>query len=392
MGFSGKKICSLISSRHDYSIMRISVVVPDISSNAMARTCPIAETLAEDHDVKIFGFDRGDGFFEPYRDEFDCEAFSVGKTPYSLVKNSDQLERMIDGDVVYAFRPVVGSLGVALAHKRRRGTPVLLDVEDVLRYDSYPIYKKLYNIVRSSGDPAAGTLSPILPRLLEKVDAVTVTSTHLQDRYGGTVLPYGPDANEFNPETVEPHPHLVSKYSRNRIIVFIGTIRPHKGLDVLADALASTPEDVRLVVAGYDPHDIVPELQSRSGGKVDFLGPIPHDDVPAYLRAATLVVIPQKRTPYTRAQIPNKLFEAMSMGKPIVASATADIPDILGDAGRIVEPSNPNELATEIVELVEDPDLAEQLGRAARERYLEEYSRSVLRSRLNGIIDSVVTK
>ena len=38
--------------------MKISVLVPDISSNAMARTCPISKVLERDHEVEIIGFDR----------------------------------------------------------------------------------------------------------------------------------------------------------------------------------------------------------------------------------------------------------------------------------------------------------------------------------------------
>lgn len=369
--------------------MRITVVTPDISSNAMARTCPIVETLQENHTVELIGFDHGNGFFEPYEGEFDYVAAPTGLTPLSLAKNINKLERTITGEVVYAFRPLAGSLGVALLHKHRQGTPVILDVEDILRFENYPIYKKLYNVIRYSGNPTFEGYSSILRRMTDNVDAVTVTSNYLADQYGGTVLPYGPDADEFDPSKVEPHPDLISRYEENRIIVFIGTIRPHKGLDILADALEMVPDDVRLVIAGYDPLSMIGDLRARSNGKADFLGPIPHADVPAYLQAANLIAIPQKQTRYTRAQIPQKVFEAMAMQKPIVASSTADLPKILKDSAIIVEPSDPVKLSNAINEILEHPDLSEKLGECARDRYLRKYSRAVLQVRLNDIIDSV---
>jgi len=370
--------------------MRVSVVSPDVSSNAMARTCPIAQTLARDHDVEMLGFDGGDGPFEPYADAFDYETVSPGRSPLSLSRRIAELSDSITGDVVYAFRPQAGSLGVALHHKRRHGTPVVLDVEDLVRYEEYPLYRQLYNAVVFSGSPTGGVYARLLERRLDEVDAVTVTSTALRERYGGTILPYGPDADEFDPATVEPHPDVAADHGDAPLVVFIGTIRDHKGLDVLAEAVGLVDSDLRLVIAGYDPEGHVPELERRSGGRVDFRGPIPHDAVPGYLAAATLVAVPQKATRYTQAQIPNKIFEAMAMGRPVVASSVSDLPEILDGCGRVVDPEDPDALADAIQEILNDDDLAAQFGRTARERYVAEYGREALRERLAGVLSGAV--
>lgn len=369
--------------------MRISILSPDVSSNAMARTCPIAETLARSHEIQILGFDAGEGFFEPYQDTFDYATVPVGRTPISLSRNVRKLVDLISGDVVYAFQPQLGSLGVALLEKRRRGIPVILDIEDYLRFEEYSLLKKVGTALLRSGSPTNGFYAKALERTLNRVDHITVTSSRLQERYGGTVLPYGPDAGEFDPDSVTPHPRLVEEFGDRPLIVFVGTIRPHKGLDILAEALASMDTAAQLVIAGYDPYDIVPEIRDLLGDQVDFHGPIEHKEVPSYLAAATVIVIPQKRTRYTEAQIPNKVFEAMAMGKPIVASRVSDLSEIINGAGEIVEPDDPSSLASTLDELFSTPGRITELGEQARVRYIDNYSQAELEKKLNSILKEI---
>lgn len=372
--------------------MRISILCPDISSNAMARTCPIAKVLSQNHKIEIIGFDHGDGFFDPYEDEFDPITFEVGNTPLSLIRNVHRAEEAITGDVCYAFRPMLGSLGVGLLHKRRTDTPVVLDIEDIVRFEQRPWYQKLYNSIIFSGSPTSGAYAALLHGMLDEVDQVTVTSEYLQDRYGGEILPYGPDADEFDPDTVNPNDALVDDYDDTPIVVFVGTLRPHKGLDILATALSKTRHEVQLVIAGYDPHGMVGELSELSGNRVDFRGPIPHDVVPEYLAAADLIAIPQRATPYTQAQIPNKIFEAMAMGRPVVASDVSDLSTILNGDGWIVDPGDSDELAAAIDGILADPAAAEERGRQLRRRYLDCYSWAALSDRLDQVFDPLISE
>lgn len=367
--------------------MRISILSPDLSSNAMARTCPIAQELSKDHEIEIIGFDHGSGFFEPYEDEFDYTAFPVGKTPVSLFRNVQRVQRQISGDVCYAFRPMMGSLGVALLHKQRTGTPIILDVEDIVRFKQHPIHKKAYNSLVFSGSPTAGIYAVLLERFLDKTDAITVTSSHLQNQYGGRILPYGPDEETFNPE-INSAAELQDY--QNPLLVFVGTVRPHKGLDLLGDAISQMENEAKLVIAGYDPHDQIKKIDRLSGGRVEFVGSIDHKMVPSYLAAADIIPIPQRDTQYTTAQVPNKLFEAMAMGKPIIATRVGDIPRLLDGCGRIVE-ADTESIASSLDELIDRPEYRTKLGNCARKRYLDKYARSVLRSRLNTVLQTATS-
>lgn len=65
--------------------------------------------------------------------------------------------------------------------------------------------------------------------------------------------------------------------------------------------------------------------------------------------------------------MPAKIFDAMAMGRPIVATAVSDIPDILSEGcGLIVTPGDVYALAEAIAYMLDDPAAAERMGFAAR--------------------------
>ena len=89
---------------------------------------------------------------------------------------------------------------------------------------------------------------------------------------------------------------------------------------------------------------------------------------------ADLVVLPQRSHPMAEAQIPNKVFEAMAMAKPIVASAVGDMPEVLDGCGVVVAPENVPALAQGIAQVLGDGTRAAEMGRRAREKCVREYS------------------
>ena len=62
------------------------------------------------------------------------------------------------------------------------------------------------------------------------------------------------------------------------------------------------------------------------------------------------------------------LLEAMASRLPIVASNVSAIPEVVGDAGLLVDPRSPSEVAAAIQRVLEDPGLAGTLGEAGRQR------------------------
>ena len=114
---------------------------------------------------------------------------------------------------------------------------------------------------------------------------------------------------------------------------------------------------------------------------------IPFNDIPKYLHAADLVVLPQKKTGQSYGQIPAKIFDAMSMAKPIIATNVADLPLILDECGIIVESGDIETLAARIDWVFTNPLEAEDMGKRARKKCIAEYSWNVMEERLVAIFD-----
>jgi glycosyltransferase involved in cell wall biosynthesis len=104
------------------------------------------------------------------------------------------------------------------------------------------------------------------------------------------------------------------------------------------------------------------------------LPPQPFAKLPEILSIIDLKVIPQRKRPASLGQVPAKIFDAMSMAKPIIATNVFDIPEILNGCGFVIEPENPSLLADSIQYVLDNPDVARQMGVNAREKIEKEYS------------------
>jgi glycosyltransferase involved in cell wall biosynthesis len=216
----------------------------------------------------------------------------------------------------------------------------------------------------------------LLPKMFDHFLAVSHFSARILDVPADkTTIVYG----GADPRRFFPDPTIV-----RRGLAFVGRITPHKGIDVLLRAL---PPDVRLTVAGTSGHDTGRHregysrlLRDLAGDKdVRFTGRVPERALPDLLRGARAFVLPSVyETCYgDRVEISELLglsvIEAMASGTPVVCSRIGGLPEVVDDGvtGVLVEPGDVHELADAVRRLVTDPEKAERMGRAGRERALE---------------------
>lgn len=123
-------------------------------------------------------------------------------------------------------------------------------------------------------------------------------------------------------------------------VVFIGRLSHHKGVDIAMEAVAGLDGDrYRLTIIGDGPLRDVVHRKANGDRRVTYRGELPPDDCLGVLRESDLLVIPSAgETRYARS-----VLEALSMGLPVVATAVGDLPELIGDAGVIVD-RDPNAL------------------------------------------------
>jgi glycosyltransferase involved in cell wall biosynthesis len=304
------------------------------------------------------------------------------------------LVRLADGDLLYASKPRPTSYGVGLLARRQRRRPLILDIDDweagfFYRSGVWGRLGRFLNLANPNGLPWTW----LMERLTGRAQAVTVASRFLQQRFGGVLVPHVRDTDEWRPERYRPEPGRGRLgVGVERVVMFLGTPRSHKGIDDLALAMRILARpDVVLAVVGCAPESPTGRRLAALGPMVRLLPEIPFPDVPLYVAAADVVAAPQRLGPDTVGQVPAKIFDAMALGRPIVSTRVSMIPEILDDSGVLVEPGDPAALARAIAWLLDHPAEAAALGRKARERCVARYSYAAARQTLLPLIERAIT-
>ena len=161
------------------------------------------------------------------------------------------------------------------------------------------------------------------------------------------------------------------------VVTFVGTLKPWHGVaDLLAAAaLAKRPWKLRII--GDGPERAALEEQAAGLGiEVDFRGAVAPADMPEQLAGSAIGVAPYPDLGGEQQQYfsPLKVYEYLAAGLPVVASAVGQLPQILGELGTLVPPSDPAALAAAIDTLAADPVLRGKLGWRGRVQAEEKHS------------------
>lgn len=192
------------------------------------------------------------------------------------------------------------------------------------------------------------------------------------------IIPHGVDLNIFHPfEGDNDAFRAALDLSEEAILVgLIAHIVPVKGHAILIEAAAHLPQ-VHLMFAGRtNDQECFVQLKNLAetlqiSHRVHFLGNV--SNVPEFLAQMDIVAMP---TTGRGEGCPVALLEAMACGKACVATNVPGSRDIIEDgiSGLLVEPENAEALAKAINRLIEDRDLREKMGEAARQRVETSFS------------------
>ncbi|MEU4470492.1 glycosyltransferase family 4 protein [Micromonospora sp. NPDC023888] len=294
-------------------------------------------------------------------------------------------------DVVYASSPhlLAGLSGCVVATLRR--TPFVLEVRDL-----WP--RVLVEMGTLSETSVAYRALERLERFLyQRADRVVIMAPGVRAAIEGkgvapekiAFIPNAADPEDFVPS--RPRAELRRRYGfTRRTAVYAGAHGPANGLDLLLAAAEAVPEiDVVLVGAGMEKA----RLQAKALGipNVRFLDPVPKSEIPDLLHAADVGVHVLADVELFRAGVsPNKVFDYMAAGLPIVTNSPGTVGDLVlgADSGYVTPPGH---LAHGLAQLTQaSPDELAKMGAAGRSWIRANQSRTAMAHALGRLLAPLV--
>ena len=187
------------------------------------------------------------------------------------------------------------------------------------------------------------------------------------------VISPGVDLGFFRPCPPESsREYLTQKYGiLESYVLCVGTIEPRKNLAALFRAYAQlcrrSKAAHKVVVAGArgwkNSHLFAPVSKLNIEDRVRFLGYVPDEDLPKLYSAAGVFVYPSI---YEGFGLP--VLEAMACGCPVIAFDNSSLPEVVGNAGLLVETNNISELSISIEKVLFDESLQDSMAERGIER------------------------
>ena len=222
---------------------------------------------------------------------------------------------------------------------------------------------------------------PLQNQFLKRVDRIVATSPNYLAtsptlaRYPDKtqVITYGLDANIYP----TPDADVIAKWRSRfpfKFFLFVGMLRYYKGLHVLLEAAADT--QIPIVILGNGPVESELKLQAQNLGlqNVVFLGALPEIDKVALMQLCYGLAFPS----HLRSEAFGiTLLEAAMFGKPMISceigTGTSYV-NLHQETGLVVPPNDPRAFRAAMQALLDNPQLAEQMGKQAALRYQSHFT------------------
>ena len=300
-----------------------------------------------------------------------------------------------DVDILWGTSPPIFQSVTAWLLAVLKRTPFMLEVRDL-----WPAFAIEVGVLRN---PLLIRASEWLERFLyDRAERVVVNSPgfidHVRERGVRWVelVPNGSDTGMFNPS--DHGEAFREKYSLHGkfIALYAGAHGMSNDLDIVIQAagILDEMEDIQFILLGdgKEKAGLQEQADAMGLGNVLFIPPLPKKEIAEALAASDTCIAILKPVPLYRKVYPNKVFDYMAAGRPVVLAIDGVVRDVVeaADAGVFVEPGDPSYLADMVHQLSVNPERCRQMGQNGRRLVEERFDRSLQAEQLALILEKMV--
>jgi glycosyltransferase involved in cell wall biosynthesis len=314
----------------------------------------------------------------------------------SASKKIEEINKQIGFDIIHANLPLVPSFAipkdsakalVCAVHSTWKGEAIVTKKDNPKELN--PNEKMMLRFNR--------VLRRYETQLMKRSDALIAVSRYtvgeLTELYGIEeekihVIYNGVDINKFKPRP--DRAELRREFGleeEKKIALFVGRLYHRKGLEILLHSIPPVIQefgDVKFAISGtgfkkkeQSLRDLAKELDIED--HVTFLGYVPDEKLPDLYSASDIFVLPA-----IYENFPFAILEAQATALPVISTKVGGIPEFLADNenGFLIDPGDPEQLTQRILALLQDPKLAEEMGRRGRKLIEEKFSWRLITSQV----------
>ncbi|MDG1840735.1 MAG: glycosyltransferase family 4 protein [Crocinitomicaceae bacterium] len=214
-------------------------------------------------------------------------------------------------------------------------------------------------------------------------------------------LPNGVDTDYYNPQLKKPSTFRQSNGIKDQDLVFLyaGIIGHAQGLEIILNAAKSFLEEkqIKFVILGDGPvRETLLQMKKESKlSNVLFLNSVSKSEMPNIVSGCDVALVPLKKLDLFLGAIPSKVFENLSMQKPVLLGVDGEARELFinqGKAGWYYEPENLQELIFKIREIKKSPEEILKRGMNGRGYVKQFFERDVIAGKFHSILNKKLNK
>ncbi len=353
---------------------------PPISGGGVIVAVDIANSLAKiGHDVSVLtpNLEWGGPKYEPEVDsKVDIIRVNVPsknnlkvaarrcKSP--LIEKGIELGRNKKFDFIFTiFHPFHMAPNAAVSIGEKLGIPVIVKIDDAV-YEKSTGLKSIQRKVEKI----------LSAKTLNKSSKILVANNEIK-KIVNEFYDVSPEKIEIMPNGIDTKIFHTNVVKKSKMILFSGVMYNHRGIDVLLNAaptvIKKIPE-VKFVLLGDGPEldnlkKIAENLKIEKN--IEFKGWIKRDEVMNYLADASIAIGPLRSTTVTKNALPIKVLEYMASSLPILSQKDTLANDVLLDDENGYSVTDPEDLATKIIHILENNEKRIKMGTKSYEMSLK---------------------